>query len=167
MEKIIRAMSWQRHVLYAYAACMAIVALLGTAEILIWEPKSESAIAAAFSGMRQVLPWLFGLCAIALLPFVTAHARCISPPRWVNVLLCMSSFTSALLWVGVTFAARHANLVEARAMYLMYAASAIALMLIVSADMNSKLRDEWVKGFIHKACRDSNRVTLQEEGTGQ
>jgi len=152
--------SWQRRGLYAFGAVMVAGDMIVTAVMVAWEPHSSIFIACGMTGVRQCMPPLFLLCALALAPFCLAQLRPSPPPRWTSVLLCGACFIAALLWTGTDYAARHANLPSMRAMCFLQAACAIVLMLLVAASCNAERRTQRGLDGVRARRGESNRVAL-------
>ncbi len=156
------APSWRRRSLYAFGAVMVMADMLGTAALGLWAQRSLSHVAAALTGLGDWLSLGFAVSAAALLPFVAAQLRAGPQARWPVLLLCTGCFAAALLWVGVAYVARNADLAVLRLMYLWQGVSASALMLLVAANCNAALRSaQGLDDVRPRSWRASNRIPLE------
>lgn len=132
-----------------------------TAALSLWGAGSHSYRLASMTGYPEVVGWLFIVAIALMIPFaaVNLSVQADSANRSAARLAALGAMTAALLWVGMAYTGRHAELGMLRISYLRSALEAVLFAILIGATVNDQLK--------RSACLttadfgESNRVDLK------
>lgn len=132
-----------------------------TASLSLWGQGSHSSLMASMTGYPQVVGWALILSMAMMVPFLAVNLS-IQPDAANRVAARMAAtgaMIAALLWVGMVYVGRNADLGMLRISYIRSAFEAIAFAILIGATINDELKQR--SCLTPADFGESNRVELK------
>lgn len=135
--------------------------IFDSAALILWAKNSDTLRLATMTNHPQTIGWLFLLCLALLIPLgaSTLSLSGSGVSRFCAILATAGAMVAALMWAGLAFVGKNADLNAVQLLHIKNAIEAMVFSVIISATVNDGLRCS--RNIKHADFGDSNKIDLQ------